>query len=91
MDQIIFDNETTATSKTFTGMDNHEFLVCVGGSFGGATVDVSIKPKNGLQFYKTDTFTAEDCKTITVPKGSELKFETTGVSGGINAEIVSLV
>lgn len=91
MDQEIFNNETTATSVTLTGMDNHEFLVAVGGSFGGATVEVAIKPKNGIQFYKTDTFTAEDCKTITVPKSSELKFTTTGVSGGINAEIVPLV
>ena len=88
MDQIIFDNETTATSKTFDGMDTHEFLVCVGGTFSGATVDVSIKPKNGKQFYKTDTFTTEDCKTIRVPKNSQLKFEITGASGGINAEIV---
>lgn len=91
MDQVIFDNETTATSKTFTGMDNHEFLVMVGGSFGGATVVVSIKPKNGKQFYKAKTFTEEDVETILVSKGADLKFETTGVSGGINAEISPLI
>lgn len=89
MTQQVFNAETTATSVTLSDVDNHEFVVFVGGSFGGAAVDVSIKPKNGLQFYKAETFTAEDVKTIRVPKGADIKFETTGVSGGINAEIVA--
>ena len=90
MTQEIFSAATTG-SVTLTGMDSHECFVFVGGDFNGATVKVSIKPRNGLQFYVTHNITTEDSYTIRVPKMAELKIEIVGTATSINAEIVSAI
>jgi len=92
MTQKVFEGETTATSVDLTSVDNHQFVVCVGGSgIPGTSVQVHIKPPRGIQFYLTEIFTSEDVKTITVPKGSTIRFTTVGTSTGVNVEIHPLV
>lgn len=90
MNEKVFNGETTATSVTLTDVKNVQLQVFVGGSgIPGVSVEVRVQPPNGLGFYLVEIFTNEDVKSITVPKGSSVRFTTTGASSGIDLEVHS--